>query len=207
VNAALEWGEEHFAPFADCIDGIGIGNHEAAALKRASYDAVEELVRRLNKYRKPSLPPIAQMGYTSYVQYRLVQVPKGKPVGRYVIWYHHGTGKSSKTHGALGRLIEQTGAFAADLYWSGHSHSRSSACEVMHHCGRNGRLTSRDVRCVVTGSYVVPYAHQAQENMDAKGRKTNYAAEAGYRPHGLGGARVVLHWSDPGFPSRVEVTQ
>lgn len=206
-NALVDWLEEDLAPYANHIDGIGIGNHEAAALRKTYFDVVEELLKRLNARRSQSLPPIAQLGYTAYIQYRLVKTPKGAPVGRYTIWYHHGTGKSSKTHGALGRLIEQTAAFAADLYWSGHSHSRSSACEVMHHCGRNGKLTSRDVRCVVTGSYMLPYAHQSQESMAKRGRKSNYVSEGGFRPHGLGGARVVLHWEEPGFPTRVEVTQ
>lgn len=206
-NALTDWLEEDLSPYADNIDGIGIGNHEAAALRKTYYDLVTEIVSRLNKRRRPTLPPIAQLGYTSYIQYRLVKTPKGAPVARYNIWYHHGSGKSGKTAPALGRLIEQTAAFAADLYWSGHSHSRSSACELMHHCGRNGRPTTRDVRCVVTGSYMMPYAHQSQESMARRGRRSNYVSESGFRPHGLGGARVMLYWVEPGFPTRVEVIQ
>ena len=210
-NAAVEWAFELLAPYANLVDAIGIGNHEAAAIRKTSYDAARALVAALNTERNSDLRPIAQLGYTGYLDYRLRPVREGgsevRSAGRYVVWYHHGSGRCSTAAAALKNLLTKTGVFAADLYWSGHSHARAHCTEVMIHCGRSGRPVTRDVKCVVTGSYMVPYGHQSQKNMDSRGRKSNYASEMALAPHGLGGARVVLRWDSPGFPSRVEVVQ
>lgn len=207
VNAAVEWAEELFGPYADLIDGVGVGNHETSVEQHHSLDASRLLVAALNRARSPGQKPVAQLGYTAFLEYRIVSEATGKQVGRYIVWYHHGAGKAASAPAALRALIQKTNVFAADLYWSGHSHCRAHSTEVMIHCGRDGRPCLRDVKCVVTGSYMVPYAHQSQESMVKEGRRSNYAAEAGYAPGGLGGARVVLRWDAPGFPSKVEVIQ
>lgn len=206
VNAAVELAEEVFGPYADLIDAIGTGNHEASAEHNNSVDVIRMLVQALNRRRDPTMRPIAQLGYTAFIEYQIRPSAEGKNQGRYIVWYHHGSGKANSAPAALNALIKKTNVFAADLYWSGHSHCRAHSTEVMIHV-YGGRPTMRDVKCVVTGSYMVPYAHQSQGSMARQGRKGNYASEGGYSPGGLGGARVVLHWDRPGFPSRVEVVQ
>lgn len=204
-NAAVEHAEDLLSPYADLIDGVGVGNHETAAEKATSYDAVRDLVKALNHKRATSLPRINQLGYTAYVDYRIRS--SLRIVGRYVIWYHHGSGKGGTVAGALNKLVGATASFAADLYWSGHYHARAHCTEVMLHCGRSGRVTSKDVKCVLTGSYMTAYGTQSQGSMERKGRKSNYGSEAALRPHGTGGTRVLLHFDTPGYPSRVEVIQ
>jgi hypothetical protein len=207
VNAAVEWATELLTPYASIIDGIGVGNHEAAAVKAQSVDAVRLLVERLNYVRDRGLRPIAELGYTSYVDYRVLVDTKRRAVGRYVIWYTHGAGKVRTTASALNGLVAKSAVFAADLYWTGHSHARAHCTEVMIHCGRRGVVETRDVKCVVTGSYMVPYGNQTQDDMARHGRQSNYVSEGALAPHGLGGARVVLRWTAPGFPSDVKVIQ
>jgi DNA repair exonuclease SbcCD nuclease subunit len=201
VNEAVEMAFEILEPYADFIDMIGIGNHEEAALHRHHYDAVGELVRRLNEKTYTKL--INQAGYTAFVEYEVKG--SGRKYPPFVIWYHHGSAKTSSAVRSIRTLNEKAVGFEADLYWSGHSHARACSHEQRLQVVR-GRLQYRQVRHVVTGSYMVTYADQSQENMVKAGRKSNYAAEAGYLPHGLGGAQVRLTWDRPGFPT-VEVIQ
>lgn len=208
VNAAVERATEMFRPYADLIDVIAHGNHETATLKRASVDAVRLLVQNLNAVRDPKLRPIAQPGYTAFLEYPLyASAEAARPVARYVVWLTHGAGKSSSAALALKNLSAKTQSFAADLYWSGHSHARAHSTEVMIHAGRNGRVVAKDVKIVITGSYVVAYGAQSRASTERRGPKGNYASEAALLPHGLGGARVVLRWDRPGFPDRIEVIQ
>ena len=208
VNAAVEMGTELLAPYADLIDVVGQGNHETAAIHNGSVDAVRLLVQNLNTVRDKALKPIAQPGYTAFIEYRLFAVEgAARPAGRYVVWFTHGAGKTNKAALALKGLVDKTHVFEADLYWSGHSHARVNCTESKIKCGRNGRPVGRDVKCVITGAYTLAYAAQSQASTDRRGPKSNYASEAAMAPHGLGGARVVLRWDRPGYPDRVEVIQ
>jgi hypothetical protein len=207
VNAAVEWAAELLGPYADLIDMVGLGNHETAAQKKGGVDAVRLLVKELNAVRKPDLRPVAQPGYTAYLDYRLQSSPESRPCARYVVFYTHGAGKIGSAVASLKKLQCLTSAFAADLYWSGHSHARAHCTEVMIHAGRTGRPVAKDVKIVVTGSYMVAYGAQSPASLSRNGPKGNYASEAALAPHGLGGARVVLRFDKAGFPSRVEVIQ
>jgi hypothetical protein len=206
VNATVEKMDALLGPYADLIDGVGEGNHETAAKKSSGTDAVRLLVQKLNARRDPALPQIAQLGYAAVISYRLCPSEGARPAARYTVWYHHGAGKVSKAYGALKGLLDKVGSFEADLYWSGHSHARASCSETAYRVER-GRLVARDVRCVVTGGYMVPYGAQGTRSTDERGPKGNYASEGGYSPHGMGGARVVLRWDSPGRPDKIEVHQ
>lgn len=207
INEVVEMAEEVFGPYADLIDGVGIGNHETAAERNHHVDAVKLLLKALQLRRSPGLPAIQQLGYTAYIEYGIF-TQKGVKKDRYVVWYTHGSGTDKTAAGALSRLSKQTQAFAADLYWSGHSHARGQASELMYHAGKNGGgLISKDVRVVVTGSYLTAYGDQSQDDMKQNGRKSNYASEMALRPHGPGGARILLHFGEVGFPQKVQVIQ
>jgi hypothetical protein len=211
VNAAVDWAVELLKPYEGLIDAIGVGNHESSTEQHHSLDAVRLLVDRLNAPlagMTPRAVPIAQLGYTGYLDYQIRAAPEARlSSGRYVVWYTHGAGRISSAPKALEKLLGSTRTFAADLYWTGHSHARAHCTEVMIHCDSRGRVVGRDVKCIVTGGYMHAYGGQSQASIKAEGRKSNYAAEGALMPHGLGGARVVLHWEEPGFPSRIEVVQ
>ena len=199
LNAAVEWAVELLSPYATLIDVIGVGNHETHIEKATSFDPVAAIIQQLEQVVGRG-SCISHGGYQSYIQYKL---PKGN---KFVIWYHHGSGKSGKTHLELKKLIDQAQVFDADLYWSGHSHCKASVVESRVLCGETGLLT-KDVRCVITGGYLMTYGDQDQQEIKSRGRRSNYAADQALRPHGLGGARVLLSFDKPGYPSKVEVVQ
>ena len=202
-NVALKRVEKRLARYADLIDGIGIGNHEAVALHKTAYDIVGDLVERLNGHRSPSLRPIAQLGWASLIQYEVKDGTKQYPP--FTVWYHHGSARTSESHRALRTLHEKSKGFHADLYWSGHNHALGQTAEIQMMVWK-GKLIPRPVRHVITGAYNMPYQHQDQASMKRHGRRSNYASEAGYNPHALGGARVQLSWDKSVFP-RIEITQ
>jgi hypothetical protein len=208
VNEAVAWAAEMLGPYADLIDGIGVGNHETAAEQHHSVDAVRWLIESLDTV-DPERDRIPQLGYTGFIDYQILPARGKRPVSRYVVWYSHGSGRASTAALALKKVIGAAQSFAADLYWSGHHHVRAHATEIMIHADRNRPSpVTRDVKAVVTGSYMVPYGYQSQQSMRKRGRKSNYAAEAGVRPGAIGGARVVLRFGQkPDFPARVEVIQ
>lgn len=199
LNAAVEWAVEILSPYATLIDVIGVGNHETAIEKLASFDPVAAIIQQLQQVVGRG-SQIHHAGYQSYIKYKL---PKGQ---QYVIWYHHGSGKSGKTHLEIKKLMDQAQVFEADLYWSGHSHCKANIVESRVICGESGLLT-RDVRCLITGGYLMTYGDQDQQEIKSRGRRSNYAADQALRPHGLGGARVLLHFDKPGYPSKIEVVQ
>lgn len=195
INEVLDWAEELLGPVAELVDCIGCGNHETASEKVSGFDPIAELCRRLSS----SGHRVYHSAYQAIINYRL---PKAQ---RYLVWYHHGSGNVSKQYLALKKLTDQVQAFDADLYWSGHSHHKVNCVESRVILNKEGSLETRDVRCVVTGSYLHTYADQSP--LSVTGRKSNYAADQALRPHGLGGACVCLEFDRPGYPSRVCVAE
>lgn len=207
-NAQLEAAVSFFAPYADLIDGIGVGNHEAAAEKAHSVDLVRLLLAELGRHRDPNRPPIQYLGYTAYVSYPLV-TPGGRKKGYFTIWYHHGSKGAATAHGAMGALLRKSKPFQADLYWSGHHHVRAHQAGIVHRYDpAAGRVGACEIRHVLTGSYVTVHGTQDQEDYRRRGRKSNYAADEGFGGGGVGGARVLLSWhTKSGPPSRVRILQ
>jgi hypothetical protein len=198
ADAAVEYAARFLGPYADLIDVVGCGNHESAVEERRSVDLIRQLIRLLKSWRKTDRP-LLYGGYTAFIEYAW------KPVGRrgsvplepWKIWYHHGAGRGGSAALSLGKLAKQSVAFEADLYWSGHTHARAAASEVRVTLPRNGnRIRLRDVRLLVTGSYLLAYPGIDSLEVEEAGRQGNYAADSGLVPHGLGGARVVLSWGD-----------
>lgn len=207
LNAVVEWAAEFLAPYAHLIDVVGVGNHETEAVYRHCYDPVRALVKSLNA-DDPNRTPIAEAGYTAYVQYALKPEEAGGRTGRFTVWYHHGSGKTASAAGALKNLRTKASYFQADLYWSGHSHTRTCATERVLRPGRGGRVLAKDVKLVVTGSYCHAYGTQGRRSVQGRGRKSNYASDLAVPPSGLGGARAVLTWSESGaYPKEVRVVQ
>lgn len=217
MNAVTEWATEFLAPYAHLIDAVGVGNHETESVYRHCYDPVRQLVQNLNAgaTERPALckgasrfNPIQEAGYTAYICYDLKPEDGEGRTGRFTIWYHHGSGKTASAAGAIKNLRSKASFFSADLYWSGHSHTRCMATERLLRPGRGGRVLAKDVKLVVTGSYLHAYGTQGARSVRRRGRKSNYASDLAVSPTGLGGARVLLQWGESGaYPEEVSVVQ
>lgn len=205
ADEALQWAAEIFSPYAELIDMIGVGNHEADTLQKHHTDLVARLVEILNEYRDFSTGSrIAQAGWSAFIRYKLENYRKQPG---FLLWYHHRVSNAAYAHRVLRALQERSSSFLADVYWCGHNHVQGSMSE-QRLAPVSGGLRSRPVKYVLTGSYFRPYEHQSQESMITTGRKSNYVVEACYPPASLGGAVVNLTWESLSpYPHRVEVTQ
>lgn len=196
VNAVLDWGEELLAPYALHLDMIGVGNHEATCEKNNSVDVVSLLVNRLNGRLQSDghLHRIARGGYCGFVDYRFRNPSHHS--SRFLIFYHHGTGKGSSLASSLTEFDRFRFVDGADVFWLGHKHSRVSGHVSRIACPLSGtQLIEKEVRLVRTGAYLRTYSGVNPESLLKSGRKSNYAADWGMPNHGRGGARLVLKFN------------
>ena len=104
-----------------------------------------------------------------------------------VIWAHHGHGSSVSAGGALGKLQRQiVPFFDADVYLMGHYHRLEAATLPrisLYTHGRGGRpkMRNRDVKVIVTGSYLEGW----KENSRYAGRAGGAYPEKQMMGHGL----------------------
>lgn len=121
INARVEYVASFLKPYADHIDYIGAGNHEASIAKYNNCDILHLLASKLGESRSRSLSPIRRSGYVGFI--RLVFRRGDGCVKSYVIYRDHGKGGSSPvTHGIINfnRLFT---TYSCDLAWLGHTHS------------------------------------------------------------------------------------
>jgi len=202
LNACLEWAEEIFAPYADLIDMIGLGNHETAAEVHHSVDMVAMLIDRLSVHKKNKEHVIHYGGYTGFVDYRFRRKNSSnasRGSRRYVIYYHHGSGGDAPvTKGMID--FNRKHWVRSDLLWMGHKHNKIGAVIRTMRCPLEGdQPVMEEQRQVFTGAYYHTYQGQTQASVKQHGRQSNYAADKGLAPQGMGGARVVvrmLNWHD-----------
>lgn len=201
LNKVVDWAEEILKPYAHLIDMIGVGNHDAAIEKKHSFDAVEEIVRRLrDEWHHPLYG-----GYTGLVQYDLVPAGKGK-THTVTLFYHHGSGNGGTLRAAAEAVGKKSGWMTADVYWEGHRHCRFSADEQVVYV-ENNKVKTKQVRYVMTGAYMRPYNSQSQASFEQHGRMGNYVSDRAMQPHGLGGARLLASFEEKGKPPVLRVLQ
>ena len=199
LNSAVDWAVEIFKPYAALIDVIGIGNHESALEKHHSFDPTKVLVRQLQKLAKPSGHTVHYGGFTGYVHYRISGIP-------WVLYYHHGSGGASLSNRGISDFDRKNQFVSADCIWMGHKHHRWTAHVRRIECPDHGEgPLVKDVRYIMTGAYLHTYTGQSQRSLRKNGRRTNYAADAGYPTQGQGGARVVLRRGKCGLEAKVEM--
>lgn len=121
INARVDLVVERLKPWADHIDYIGFGNHEASIVKYNNTDILHLIAKDLSAYRSKALPAIRRSGYVGFIELKFAR--NGGGVQRFVIYRTHGNGGNSPvTLGtiALNRLYT---TYNADLCWIGHSHN------------------------------------------------------------------------------------
>lgn len=211
ITAAVDWAVELLGPYADLIDMVGTGNHDDAASRWHNIDPINVLVHELTRLLPKKVRTkhiIHYGGYCGFVDYRFRERPEGSHGGkRWVIYYHHGSGGAAPITKGILDMSRRDIYIEADVIWLGHKHNRFNVSVQRLACPRFGYdIVTRDVRHVMSGSYLRTYVGQTQESMRRHGRRSNYAADMGMAPQGMGGARVeVEHVSDG--PLAVKVIQ
>lgn len=199
LNHAIEWAVELLLPYADLIDVIGIGNHEASIEKYHSMDPVRVLCYDLNrKLTRPYRDHVIHYGgYKGFVDYRLGGI-------RWVLYYYHGKGGGSanttKDFENEALQVQNVGAI-----WLGHKHQSLASGIERISCPMGGYNCLVDiVRYIRTGAYMITNTGQSQASIRKHGRRSNYAADASMKPGMQGGARIVLKRRRWGIESKVE---
>ncbi len=193
VNAAVEWAVEILSPVATQIDMIGIGNHEEKTTHWHGVDPTLLVIYELERLCKDKgmRRTINYGGYTGFVDYRF-RSRSSKGGSRWVIYYHHGSGGTSPVTKGMIDFNRKDTWIDADAIWLGHKHNRWAGHVEKIRCPREGDdPTINDVRHIMTGAYFKTYAGQSQQSVRGHGRRSNYAADAGLSPQGMGGARVL----------------
>lgn len=197
VNAAIEWAVELFLPYAHLIDVIGIGNHETAQERFHNTDVVRILIYELQKQLKKEYKKhvIHYGGYGGFIDYRFRRKGENSRIAagkRMIIHYYHGSGGSAPvTKGMID--FHRRSWVEADVIWLGHKHNRlSSGIQSLRCPVRGSDLEIRDVRQVMTGAYFQTYVSQSQASLKKHGRQSHWAADMGFAPQMMGGARLEV---------------
>lgn len=192
LNAAVDLAVSVLGPYADQIDMISCGNHEASIVKHHSVDPIILLLDGLSG-KCSNGHKISYGGYTGFVEYT---VPLNGSSRRLVIYYHHGSGGSSPvTKGFLD--FSRKGVFVdSDVVWSGHLHTRITDTGATRlSCPSRGDSPSLSQQVFVrTGAYMDTHSGQTQASLKTSGRMANYASDSGTAPQWPGGARLLVQW-------------
>lgn len=199
VNAVVDWAVELLSPAAHLIDMLGVGNHETAVMKYHAVDPVMMVMYKLEEHARKTVPNhfINYGGYTGFVDYRLRCTTGGRSGGecgsRLVIYYHHGSGGAAPVTKGLIDFNRRDTFIDSDIIWMGHKHNRLTVAVEKLSCPEIGDgLKIKEVRHIMTGAYFNTYVNQTQASIREHGRRSNYAADAGFAPQGKGGARVLV---------------
>lgn len=188
LNASVKFAVKILKPYANLIDMIGMGNHETAVEKYHAADPIAMVIDELQRHAKHK---IFYGSYNGFVDYRISTIRGNSPRGsRLIIFYHHGGGGSAPvTKGMID--FNRLGFVQADVKWVGHKHNRFHDHERSLECPMDGhRPVLRDIRHIMTGSYMETYSGQSQESISVNGRRSNYAGDMAMRPQGKGGWRL-----------------
>lgn len=213
VTPAIEWAVSLLKPYADQIDMIGLGNHEAFVEKHCGYDPLRMIVYELRKHRKTQPPQLLHYGgYTGFIDYRHRSAKttnnRDTHCKRFIIYYHHGSGGSAPVTRGMISLSRMSWVGNAHIQWQGHRHWRVSTSSLMVSCPMIGdEPLIHEVRQVMSGAYFDTYRGQSQKSVDENGRITNYASDFACQPQGKGGARVVLTFGHTDEPFQLRVIQ
>lgn len=199
VNAAIDWAAELLGPYAHLIDMIGVGNHETAVEKYHNTDVTRMLIDRLQSGlpEKHKNHLIHYGGYTGFVDYRFrynrANATRPEKSQRLVIYYHHGGGGDAPVTRGIIDLYRKSSWVEADVIWEGHKHTRLGLSSERYSCPMSGdQPRVSDVAQIRTGAYFKTYVGQSQESLRKHGRRSNWAADKGLTPQGIGGVRLTV---------------
>jgi len=189
INERVDYAVARLKRWADHIDYLGFGNHEASVVKYNNTDILAFLARELNHYRSPSLPPIQRSGYVGFIN--LCFSRSGSAVRRFVIYRSHGLGGNSPVTLGTISLNRLYTTYVADLYWLGHSHT-----DIIDKSGWNmgvspkGKIVRKRRIGVITAGYQRNFQERSMGDHDTY--RNNFPEERFHTPTGLGCATLTI---------------
>lgn len=166
LNAVLTEAIELFTPYAKNIKVILCGNHDDALTKHHAIDLLALLIEKLNELEGVN---ILYLGYTGFVRYNF-RYAKGGFSTSYDIYAEHGTGGGAVVTKGVINIVRQMTANVADLYWSGHTHTKILLPDENCAClNQNGVPKAKCRKGIITGAYVFPVSVEKTK----RGKKPN----------------------------------
>ena len=188
AKAIVDLAYELISPYAECIDIMGIGNHEEAWIKYNHGDPVRQLIEKLNADKGVSITHGGFWGYINTVFD--VMVPKRGCVAhpRHRICYLHGTGGDSPVTKGTIDFNRKARNWDFDCLTFGHKHNNLSSVDAVAEVSDGGKYYERRQLMLQTASYYRNYRQLGKgEELDQ-----SYAASKGHPPKPMGGTFLTL---------------
>ncbi len=181
VTSQKKWIKDLLSPIADKCLAFLEGNHEATI--HTFHD--EDITRNLCDDLK-----VPYGGYSCFIDVKFRRDSKDSIVKRggqdYIIHAFHGAGAAQTEGARIMRLMRLVNDIQADIYLMGHLH-----CVATYTPDRlllsNGRIKSRQLIAVMTGSWLKTYA----QPKNGQQLNASYAERKGYKPSRIGAP--VIH--------------
>lgn len=201
INSVAEYVANKLMQYADYIDYIGIGNHEATIVKYNNVDIIKMIVDILNSKRSKELEPIRRSGYVGFIN--LAFSRKKEAVRRFVLWRDHGKGGASPVTKGTILLNRLYTTYDADMYWLGHSHQSLIDPNSQWSIGVTpfGNMYRKNKIGLITPGYSVNFAER--EYNESTLYRSNFPEEKFFAPTGLGCGILELDLTGDKIASKV----
>lgn len=135
-----------YQPYADCVAGVGYGNHETSIANHHQTDLIERLVDRL----RTDGSRVQKLGYTGFV--RIIS-QYGHTKRQHILHFHHGSGGGGEVTRGMIDWSRTRGMYEADIYYAGHIHRRNMDENVISRVTPNGKFERRTQLFLRGGCY------------------------------------------------------
>ena len=191
VNARVNELADFYAPYANNIAWMKLGNHETAFIKHHFVDPMAMLIQELNR-RRTAEGLIFYGGYTMWWQIKFLHTTgEGKRNGSTSVkfWLHHGAGGNSPvTKGAISRARIQDAIIGADVYAIGHLHTAASIPTTKEYLDDYGNVKRKRVDFLI----VPGYSGWEQQAPTEDGYMLDWGSETHYGLEEVGFVRILL---------------
>jgi hypothetical protein len=198
INQAVTYAFDVLKPYADNIDIMLLGNHEAEVIKRHHTDILALLIDRLNQVKTKGAykdsdgnARIAHAGYTAWVQVQFQKEYKGKRSWSTsnMVWLHHGRGGGAPvTKGMIDANRIRASRFA-DVYAIGHKHTSIHDSQRFEYCDSYGNKKVVWQDFVIVGGYS---GEDIEDDYETDGYTLDYSSEQHYGLEAQGSKRIVF---------------
>jgi len=191
-ESMVEMGFKIFAPFANRIKVIGVGNHEESWLRRSAEDLVGRLIAKLNaELDKQGCSNRVRHGGISGFYRTIFQFPR--PGGRssstsHTLMYAHGAGGDSPVTKGMTAFYRKSNEYFFDAITMGHRHHRNFDHNTIMVCSPAGHITHHDRYYIQTASYMYNIVETNQSNP----MNYSYAESALHATKPLGGMFLTV---------------
>jgi hypothetical protein len=198
INSFVSEAFEVLRPYADNIDIMLLGNHEAEVIRRHHVDPLALLIDRLNQVKTSGHytdadgnPRIAHAGYTAWVQVQFHKYYNGKRTwsASNMVWLHHGKGGGAPvTHGIIDANRIRSSRFA-HVFAIGHKHTSLHDSQRFEYLDNYGNKQTVWQDFIIVGGYS---GQDIEDDYEANGYTLDYSAEQHYGLESQGSKRIVF---------------